>query len=460
MATHNSMFKLVIKNIVLVKPSQPIPSSILSLSSFDNRPDLDDVVKTVSVYQPTNHDSCFGQSDLALVFKEALSKTLLYYYPLAGRLVKYADEDYKIHFNSADCGVPFLEAVADCHLSSIHYLDGIDREIAKHFAIDLPLEDENGHQYPFMFKVTRFPCGGFIIGMAISHRLCDGFGAFQLSKAINELARGNSEPYVKPVWERERLVGSKTKLPFQDLMDVASAAISPFEPSTVLVHECFKVDQESIRRVKMRLMKESGNETMMEKSVTTFEALAACVWRSRARALQLNHEGKTILILTMGMRGHLDPPLPDGYYGNAISEAYVTLTVKELNEKPLLEVMKAIRETKEAALNVEHIKNKIDTTFPSLEYFNNFGFAFLSMTDWRHLGVMENQDYEGSKLVNAIPIPDNESMFECIITPPCKLEPSMKGGARLFLSLPSAAMIKFRQEMEVLGFSNHLHESA
>ncbi|KAK7255110.1 hypothetical protein RIF29_28513 [Crotalaria pallida] len=183
-------------------------------------------------------------------------------------------------------------------------------------------------------------------------------------------------------------------------MDVASAAISPFEPSTVLVREFFKVDQESIRRVKMRLMKESGNETMMEKSVTTFEALVACVWRPRARALQLNNEGKTTLIVTMGMRGHLDPPLPNGYYGNAISDAYVTLTMKELNERPLLEVMKVIGETKKAALNAEHIKNEIDTTYPSLEYFNKFGFAFMRMTDWRHLGFMENQDYEGSKLVD------------------------------------------------------------
>ncbi|KAK7269519.1 hypothetical protein RIF29_22250 [Crotalaria pallida] len=213
------------------------------------------------------------------------------------------------------------------------------------------------------------------------------YGGSQFFKALIELARGNNEPSVKPVWERERLAASATKLPFQDLMHGASVAVSPFGPSTTLMHECFKVDHESIRKLKMRLMKENGNESMEEKSFTAFEALAACVWRSRARALQLKNEGKTILSFVVGMRGYLDLPLPDGYYGNAILDTV-------------------------AVLRNRH--------YPSLQYIENFGTAFMSFIDWRHLGLMENIDLGGCKLVNMIPIPCEESIFECIIADPRK----------------------------------------
>ncbi|CAL0310246.1 unnamed protein product [Lupinus luteus] len=453
MANHKSPIKFDMKNVVFVKPSKPIHSSILSLSTVDNRPDLDSISKVVCVYQSTNnHDFIVDQLDPTFVIKEALSKALLYYYPFAGRLVKYNDGNYRIHFN-ADYGVPFMEAFADCHLSSLHYMDGNDMEFAKYLVCDLPLEDKNGHQYPLMFKVTKFLCGGFAIGLGLSHRICDGFGGAKFIKAIAELARGNCEPFVKPVWERERLIGSiTTKQPFQVLLDMASAAISPFGPNTTLMHECFKVDYDSIRRLKMKLLKENDNETM-EHNFTTFEALGACVWRSRARALELNNKGKTILSITMGMRGYLDPPLPEGYYGNAIMDAYLALTVRELNEIPLSKIAKLIRETKKAKNTVDCVKNSINTSYPSLNYFNNFCHAFTSLVDWTHLGLMEKIDFGGNKLVNMIPVPCEESgsLYECIFTPPAKLDTSMKGGVKIFLSLPSAAMLKFREEMEVLG---------
>jgi omega-hydroxypalmitate O-feruloyl transferase len=80
------------------------------------------------------------------------------------------------------------------------------------FVLDFPSPQDK--TYPLVFMVTKFLCGGFTIGMGVSHALCDGFGISQFFKAIVELANGKSEPSVKPVWERERLIGSITKQPF------------------------------------------------------------------------------------------------------------------------------------------------------------------------------------------------------------------------------------------------------
>jgi len=122
--------------------------------------------------------------------------------------VKHADGKFrvKININNIEFGVPFLEATANCTLSSLHYLDNTNTEIAKHLVLDLPTpQDKN---YPLVLMVTKFLCGGFTIGMGMSHAICDGFGASQFFKAVVELASGRTEPSVKPVWERKNQVGT------------------------------------------------------------------------------------------------------------------------------------------------------------------------------------------------------------------------------------------------------------
>nr|KYP76175.1 3'-N-debenzoyl-2'-deoxytaxol N-benzoyltransferase [Cajanus cajan] len=326
-------------------------------------------------------------------------------------------------------------------------------ESAKHLVFDLPTYDESG--YPLVFKVTKFPCGGFTIGMGLSHAVCDGVGASQFLRAIIDFARGKKEPAVKPVWERERLVGTITKQPLQiDYVDETSAAVSPFLPTKLLMHECIKVDSESITRLKMSLMKEGD----IGESFTGFESLAAYVWRSRVRALKLSHDGRIMLNITVGVRRQmLDPPLPEGYYGNAIVDADIILTVRELNEKPLHEVVRLIRESKRVACNVDYVRKYINTLETEQEDLDVKGSgAFFTMTDWRHLGFLENLDFGFEELVNTVPAPCDMfgSVDLCIFSSLSKLDSSMKGGVRIFVSLPCDAMIKFKEEMEALSFFN------
>ncbi|RYR27647.1 hypothetical protein Ahy_B01g051665 [Arachis hypogaea] len=457
------------KDVVFIKPSKSTPSSVLSLSTLDHRPDLNMLYHIIQVYKSQKHDGYPNDQidpNPINVIKKSLSKALFYYYPLAGKIVKHDDGKFRIHCNSND-RVPFIEAIANCNLSSLNYLDdgsSDDMEIAKQLAFQLPsLGDENGHQYPLRFKVTKFLCGGFTIGIGISHILCDGFGLSQFLHALIELARGRNEPSIKPVWERERLMGSITEIPLPSPINNASAAVSPHLPATTLVHECFKVDGESIRRLKMRLIKEytsHNNIKTMKEIFTNFESLTAYIWRSRARALKLNHDGKTLLGIVVGARRHLDPPLPEGYYGNAIVDANVVLSVKELMEKPLSQVVKHIKEIKKVAFTRNYITDSINTLVTKEQDFNVDGIgAYFNVTDWKHLGFLENMDFGGNVLVNSLPAPCN--MFAavdlCIFAPPSKLDSSMKDeGVRVFVSLPNAAMPKFREEMEALILLNNI----
>ncbi|TKY59492.1 Spermidine coumaroyl CoA acyltransferase [Spatholobus suberectus] len=442
------------KEVIFIKPLKPTPTTILSLSSIDNDPEGNYHEQSLHVYRSANHNSPYSSKlDPAEVIKEALSKALIYYYPVAGKLVRHADGKLRINCNSE--GVPFTEAICNCDLSSLHYLDGNNVEMAKHFAVDFPSEDEFGNQYPLLVKVTKFLCGGFTFAACGSHAVCDGIGSSQFFRAMAELASGKTEPSVKPVWERERLVGTFTSQPLQYPMENAYVAVSPFLPSTDLSHECSKVDRESITRLKMSLMKESDDEDCTKnKGFGTFEALAAYIWRSRTIALKLNYDGETMLVITVGVRPHLLDPLPSGYYGNAIVEAYVMLKVRELNERPLLEVVKLIRESIKAASSNDYIRNAIDTleTKPRKYNYDYDSGAITIMTDWRYLELLKKVDFGWKEPVNSIPVPCDLDEYEglCMILPPSNLDPSMSGGARVYVSLPSAAMPKFREEMKAL----------
>ncbi|MED6135220.1 hypothetical protein PIB30_044274 [Stylosanthes scabra] len=455
--------KLSVEDVILVKPSKPTPSSVVSLSTIDNRPELNSLCQTIHIFKPSNNITLID--DPALVIKEALSEALFYYYPLAGRLVKHADDGkLRIHCNAY--GVPFVEAIANCKLSCLHYLDDSDTENAKHLAFDNPFHQDdhkNGYQYPLGIKVTKFLCGGFTVGIGASHAVFDGYGGSQFFQALAELASGKSEPSVKPVWERERLNGSITEHPLQTPMDEASAAVSPYLPTTKLVHGCFKVDSECIKRLKISLIKEindSNNiindiDPLKGESFTSFEALGAYVWRSRTRALKLNSDGKTSLAIVVGLRRNhsLVPPLPEGYYGNAFVDPKVVLSVKELNEKPLSHVVKMIKETKKLGFSREYVMNAVDTKETQTEHFDYQGIgASMVLSNWMHLGMLENMDIGCAKPVNMIPAPCDMfgTVGVCIFSASSDLDPSMNGGVRIFVSLPSDAMSKFKEEMELL----------
>lgn len=462
MANQNTPFSLDMEDVVLVKPLKPTPSTILSLSTLDNNPDINHLNQTIFVYQANLDHSPSIQLDPFDVLKQALSKALVFYYPFAGKLIRsHVDGKLIIKCNNADDGVPFLAATANCDLSSLHYLDQTNSQLAMPFVFNFPSQDhETGHQYPLVLQVTKFLCGGFTIGLGMHHAVSDGFGAMQFFQAMAELiASEKTEPSIKPVWEREILVGTVTKeLPIQFPIDKVSSAVSPLLPTEDLLHECFKVDGESIRRIKMNLMNEISDhiETMKE-SFTSFESLAAYVWRSKARALKLNPHGKTMLGIVVGVRKRLlDPPLPCGYYGNAFIIANVVVSVKELDEGPLSEVVKLIKESKKSASDNDYIRNTINIleTRRQEDVRNESAIgATMIISDWRQFGVAKRVDFGWKEPVNVVPVPCSFFGYvdSCSFLPSSELDhPSMKGGVRIFVSLPKVAMPKFREEMEAL----------
>ena len=68
---------------------------------------------------------------------------------------------------------------------------------------------EEGMEHPCMLQVTVFACGGFTLGAAMHHALCDGMGGTLFFNAVAELARGATRITLDPVWDRARLLGPR-----------------------------------------------------------------------------------------------------------------------------------------------------------------------------------------------------------------------------------------------------------
>uniref|UniRef100_A0A1J3F7S8 10-deacetylbaccatin III 10-O-acetyltransferase n=1 Tax=Noccaea caerulescens TaxID=107243 RepID=A0A1J3F7S8_NOCCA len=335
----------------MVKPSKPIPYQILSLSTLDNDPINEVTYKMCYVFKPKNVDDDDRPESL---LREALSDLLGYYYPLSGSLKrKESDRKFQLSCGGDVDGVAFTQATANVELSSLENLENIDLDTALKFLPELQ-EDKDGYR-PFALQVTKFVCGGFVLGIATSHAIFDGFGLGHTMCALAELAGEQKNLTVTPIWERERLVG-KPEIDRPPFVPVGNTAASPYLPTDDWVTEKINIRAGSIRRLKEAALEvyDFSNETP-----TTFEVLSAYLWKSRVKALNLDKDGVTVLGFAAGIRNVVDPPLPDGYYGNAHIDMYVPLTVREVIEFEISDIVKVIKEVKKKARDKSYLQKEL-----------------------------------------------------------------------------------------------------
>ncbi|PSR96785.1 Omega-hydroxypalmitate O-feruloyl transferase [Actinidia chinensis var. chinensis] len=153
---------------------------------------------------------------------------------------------------------------------------------------DIP-STKNGLQIPpLMAQVTKFKCGGFVLGLCMNHYMFDGLGAMEFVNSWGETARG---------------------LP--------------------LMLE--------------KLTKKATEDGVISKC-TSFEALSGFVWRSRSQALKMEPNQPTKLLFAVDGRSRFDPPIPQGYFGNGIVLTNSVCTSGELVENPLSFSVKLVQE--------------------------------------------------------------------------------------------------------------------
>ncbi|CAA7027546.1 unnamed protein product [Microthlaspi erraticum] len=438
------------KPVELVKPSKHTPSEILSLSTLDN--DLFNEVMYATIYVFKANEK--NQNDPVPLLRKALSELLVFYYPLAGKL-KRRESDRKLQLVFHGEGVPFEVANASLDLSSLNYIENLDDQVALRLVPEIEIDyDSNVSYHPLALQVTKFACGGFTIGTALTHAVCDGFGVAQIIHALTELAAGKSKPSVMPVWQRERLVGKvdnePAKVPGGHI--ACLLATSPYLPTTDMVTEIINIGAVTIKRLKDSLMRQCD---FPKESFTTYEVLSSCIWKARSRALKLNPDGITVLGVAVGIRNVLDPPLPQGFYGNAYIDVYVELTVRELEEATLSDIATRVKKAKKTAYDKAYLEEELKNTERLMREgatFEGVSHGLLFMTDWRNIGWFGSMDFGWNEPVNLRPLTERGSAVHIgMFLRPSELDPSMEGGVKVIMTMPSGAMVKFKQEMDAVN---------
>ncbi|GLJ55493.1 hypothetical protein SUGI_1191640 [Cryptomeria japonica] len=360
----------------LVPPCMPSPQDTLYLSNLDNQPVVRLVFNTLLVYEGCENKL----AEPAKTIREALSKVLVYYYPLGGRLRK--KEDGKLQLECTGEGVLFVEAMVDNSLSVLRDLEYLKPSF-KQLLYTFPFSTDVEELHPMVIQVNHFTCGGFVVAVTFHHSVCDGRGLGQFLKGLGEMARGDAMPSVKPIWDRELLKPSKLLVHDLDLIEEKRGSTSDSWPPPISkesIQISLSLESKAIKCMKQVIMQECGE------ICTTFEIVTALVWRARTKALEIPYIQSMDVLFAVDGRESLNPPLPNGYYGNGFGVACAKATIHELMNQPLSYIVSIIKKAK-MSITDKYLKSMIDEDQFTGDVSSNQGNILLS--DWRWLGFNE-----------------------------------------------------------------------
>ncbi|KAL6633387.1 hypothetical protein ACP70R_026058 [Stipagrostis hirtigluma subsp. patula] len=302
----------------MVTPGEATPSHGVWLSNLDllvargHTP-------TVYFYRPGPGTAVFSPA----VLKAALSKALVPFYPLAGRLAQDGAGRPEIHCTGD--GVLFVTARADATLEDLGGFTPSD-ELRRMLVPSADGGDRAG--ILAMFQVTFFKCGGVCVGAAIHHTAADGLAALDFVNTWAVIARGVSgEAAPRPWLDRTLLRARCPPVVHFDHAEYSrrgggsKTAKVPFD-SAILPMSKAQVDA----------LKAGGAGG---KKLSTFKAVVAHVWRCACRARGLAGTEDTRLYMTADARSRVRPPLPGGYLGNAIFRASAVAKAGDVVSEPL-----------------------------------------------------------------------------------------------------------------------------
>ncbi|XP_019155857.1 PREDICTED: methanol O-anthraniloyltransferase-like [Ipomoea nil] len=324
----------------LLGPAKPTPQEIKELSDIDDQKGLRFHFCVIMFYRA---NPLMKAKEPVEAIRDALAEALVWYYPLAGRLI-HGPKD-KLMVDCCAQGIWFIEA--DCSFSMDDLGDAVKPPClySNEFLYEVPGSYEILGCPLMAVQVTRLICGGFVVAIHVNHVLADGLGLAQFVKAVGELAQGASSPSTKPVWRRELLTAKH--LPLQTTYDHTEYGIvthnSTIDPDNLVSRSFFFGPKE------MKAMRQKLPPPPQTQPASNFDMITACIWICRTRALEFDGDETVAVICAINVRDKGPPELRGGgYYGNAVVfPAAVAKAGRLLScDSPLEYVVKLIEKAK------------------------------------------------------------------------------------------------------------------
>ncbi|KAL9226889.1 hypothetical protein vseg_002650 [Gypsophila vaccaria] len=350
----------------LVVPAEPTREGKLPLSVLDQ---VGTVSHTSVLYfysRPIDEEWVDPlKNKLIKTLKDSLSRALVAFYPLAGRLSWIEGGRLELEYSAnANHGAELIQAESSHKISDFgDFLDSsktMFRELLSHIDYEsTPIEE-----LPLLsVQVTRFACGGICLGLQTSHVLTDGRCAFHFYKEWARLARGDPievAPYLDRLALKHAPTTDDPHLGTNLVLDSFSAVdglddepIYNLRPSSVVL-----VTLNQIERLK-KVANQDHQVELHGRPYSRLEVITAHVWRCLTMARDLDPDRVTAVYVICDGRSRLDPPLPSSYFGNVVIPVKAWSKAEELTRKPLSYACTKIREAIKQLTN-EYIKSTID----------------------------------------------------------------------------------------------------
>lgn len=365
-ATETPQLRLWNSNVDLVVPNFHTPS--------------------VYFYRPTGSPNFFDGK----VLKEALSRALVPFYPMAGRLCR--DEDGRIEIDCKGQGVLFVEADSD----------GVVDDFGD-FAPTLELRQlipavdysQGIESYALLvLQITHFKCGGVSLGVGMQHHAADGASGLHFINTWSDTARGldlTIPPFIDRTLLRARNP-PQPQFPHVEYQPPPTLKVTAENaPNSETVPETsvsiFKLTRDQINALKAK-SKEDGNTV----NYSSYEMLAGHVWRSTCMARGLTQDQETKLYIATDGRARLRPSLPPGYFGNVIFTATPVAVAGDLKSKPIWYAASKIHDQL-ALMDNDYLRSALDylEMQPDLKALVRGAHTFkcpnLGITSWSRLPI-------------------------------------------------------------------------
>ncbi|KAF8648630.1 hypothetical protein HU200_064675 [Digitaria exilis] len=418
----------------MVPPATKTPEGPYYLSNLDQN--IAVIVQTVYCFRVADNSS----SSVSDVLRESLAKVLVHYYPLAGRLT--ISGEGKLAVDCTGEGAVFVEAEADCAMADIGDVTEPDPSVLGKLVYSVP-GAKNILEMPLLAaQVTKFTCGGFVLGLAINHCMFDGVGAMQFVNSWGETARGLPLS-LPPALDRAVLRARdppRLEFPHHEFAPVTDDIQD--DDGEPLLYRSFRFTPASISRLKAMAAQpmEEEEEGGRRRACTTFEALAGFVWSARTRALGMGPSRRSKLLFAVDGRPRFAPPLPAGYFGNAIVLTSASCGAGELAAMPV--AVRLVRGAVEAVTD-KYMRSAVDyfeatRARPSLA-------STLVITAWSRL-PFRAADFGWGPPAAYGPAALPEKEVALFLS--CGEREGAGGGVRVLLGLPPAAMAEFQRLVE------------
>ncbi|KAK8294161.1 hypothetical protein V6Z11_D06G237300 [Gossypium hirsutum] len=281
-----------------------------------------------------------GSSDFCKpqVLQEALSKTLVQFYPMAGRLGR--DENGRLEMLCNAEGVLWIEAETT---SAMDDLDGLTP--CSKLRKLVPTADYSGDisSCPLIMAQvsTTLKCGGVSLGIATHHTLTDGTTDFHFINSWSEMARGLPQISMPPLIDRTLLRA--------------------------------RITQNQLNTLKAKSW-EHGNKT----NYSTYTILAAYIWRCATKARGLSYDQPT----------KLNMPI------NGLFAASLIALSGNLQSEPFVNTLERVHGTLKR-MNNEYLRSALDylETLPditvAMRKLDNYQCPNLHINKWTRLSIYD-----------------------------------------------------------------------